>query len=84
MKVEAEDPSEVAKSGSDNVDRSQGAARAISVCMIYLISFLHVNQTLYKSFIDPGLKWSDLDWFKSITHSAFIYLCAYNPCSAVY
>lgn len=31
------------------VDKSQGAARAIS------------------SFIDPGLNWKDLDWFKSIT-----------------
>ncbi|KAF8806582.1 hypothetical protein BYT27DRAFT_7101926 [Phlegmacium glaucopus] len=54
MKFEAEDPSEVAKSGSDGVDRSQGAARAIS------------------SFIDPGLKWSDLDWFKSITKMPLI------------
>lgn len=31
MKFEAEDPSEVSKAGSDGVDRSQGAARAISV-----------------------------------------------------
>jgi len=31
MKFTAEDPSEVTKSGSDGVDRSQGAARAISV-----------------------------------------------------
>lgn len=31
MKFEADDPSEVRKSGSDGVDRSQGAARAISV-----------------------------------------------------
>ena len=31
MKFTAEDPSEVTKSGSDDVDRSQGAARAISV-----------------------------------------------------
>ncbi|KAF9464966.1 cytochrome b2 [Collybia nuda] len=49
MKFEAEDPSEVSKAGSGNVDRSQGAARAIS------------------SFIDPGLCWDDLKWFKSIT-----------------
>jgi L-lactate dehydrogenase (cytochrome) len=54
MKFEAEDPSEVAKSGSGGVDRSHGAARAIS------------------SFIDPGLKWSDLDWFKSITNMPLI------------
>ncbi|KAK2463103.1 hypothetical protein APHAL10511_004758 [Amanita phalloides] len=49
MKFEAEDPAEISKAGSDKVDRSQGAARAIS------------------SFIDPGLNWSDIDWFKSIT-----------------
>lgn len=35
-------------SGSD-VDRSQGAARAIS------------------SFIDPGLSWKDIAWFKQVT-----------------
>ncbi|PPQ83617.1 hypothetical protein CVT25_006302, partial [Psilocybe cyanescens] len=54
MKFTAEDPSEVSKSGSDGVDRSQGAARAIS------------------SFIDPGLQWSDLDWFKNITKMPLI------------
>lgn len=32
-----------------SVDKSQGAARAIS------------------SFIDPGLSWKDIEWFKSIT-----------------
>jgi len=31
MKFDAEDPSEVSKSGSEGVNRSQGAARAISV-----------------------------------------------------
>ncbi|KAG5637724.1 hypothetical protein H0H81_003434 [Sphagnurus paluster] len=54
MKFEAEDPSEVSKTGSKNVDRSQGAARAIS------------------SFIDPGLNWNDLKWFKSITSMPLI------------
>ncbi|KAF8162372.1 FMN-dependent dehydrogenase-domain-containing protein [Pholiota molesta] len=54
MKFTDDDPSEVSKSGSDGVDRSQGAARAIS------------------SFIDPGLKWADLDWFKSITNMPLI------------
>ncbi|GLB37706.1 putative conserved region in glutamate synthase [Lyophyllum shimeji] len=49
MKFDAEDPSEVTQAGSEGVDRSQGAARAIS------------------SFIDPGLNWDDLKWFKSIT-----------------
>jgi L-lactate dehydrogenase (cytochrome) len=34
MKFEAEDPSEVTKSGQGGVDRTQGAARAISVCII--------------------------------------------------
>ena len=53
--------------------------------MIRFISFCYIAQTLYKSFIDPGLKWSDIDWFKSITHSAFMYLlCAYDSCSSVY
>ncbi|KAF8891834.1 FMN-dependent dehydrogenase-domain-containing protein [Infundibulicybe gibba] len=54
MKFEAEDPAEVSKAGSDGVDRSQGAARAIS------------------SFIDPGLKWADIAWFKSITNMPLI------------
>ncbi|KAG6840759.1 hypothetical protein C0991_004609, partial [Blastosporella zonata] len=54
MKFEAADPSEVSKAGSGAVDRSQGAARAIS------------------SFIDPGLNWNDLDWFKSITNMPLI------------
>ena len=31
QKFEAEDPDEVSKAGNDKVDRSQGAARAISV-----------------------------------------------------
>ncbi|PFH52160.1 hypothetical protein AMATHDRAFT_140761 [Amanita thiersii Skay4041] len=54
MKFEADDPSEVKQAGSKDVDRSQGAARAIS------------------SFIDPGLNWGDLDWFKSITRMPLI------------
>jgi len=54
QKFEAEDPSEVSKAGSDGVDRSQGAARAIS------------------SFIDPGLDWSDIPWFQSITKMPLI------------
>ncbi|KAJ4483149.1 FMN-dependent dehydrogenase-domain-containing protein [Lentinula lateritia] len=54
QKFEAEDPAEVSKTRKDNVDRSQGAARAIS------------------SFIDPGLKWADLNWFKSITKMPLI------------
>jgi L-lactate dehydrogenase (cytochrome) len=37
-----------------SVDRSQGAARAIS------------------SFIDPGLCWDDIEWFKSITKMPII------------
>ena len=31
--LEAEDPSEAKKAGSQNVDRSQGTAKAISVCV---------------------------------------------------
>ena len=37
MKFEAEDPAEVSKAGSGRVDRSQGAARAISVCASLLL-----------------------------------------------
>lgn len=54
QKFEAEDPSEVSKADQGGVDRSQGAARAIS------------------SFIDPGLNWSDIAWFKSITKMPLI------------
>ncbi|KAK7691835.1 hypothetical protein QCA50_005239 [Cerrena zonata] len=55
MKFDAEDPAEVSKNDKQGeVDRSQGAARAIS------------------SFIDPGLQWSDLKWFKSITKMPLI------------
>ncbi|KAI6046347.1 FMN-dependent dehydrogenase-domain-containing protein [Pisolithus marmoratus] len=54
QKFDAQDPSEVSKAGQGNVDRSHGAARAIS------------------SFIDPGLQWADLDWFKSITKMPLI------------
>jgi len=54
QKFEAEDPSEVKQAGQGGVDRSQGAARAIS------------------SFIDPGLNWSDMKFFKSITNMPLI------------
>ena len=40
--------------GDKSVDKSQGAARAIS------------------SFIDPGLCWADIPWFKSITKMPII------------
>lgn len=50
QKFDAEDPAEVVGNNQQGkVDRSQGAARAIS------------------SFIDPGLDWKDIPWFKSIT-----------------
>ncbi|GAA5921880.1 hypothetical protein JCM1841_000961 [Sporobolomyces salmonicolor] len=45
----ADEGSAVQNKQGDNVDKSQGAARAIS------------------SFIDPGLSWKDIPWFKSIT-----------------
>jgi hypothetical protein len=38
QKFEAEDPSEVTKAGGDGVDRTQGAARAISVSL-YISEF---------------------------------------------
>lgn len=46
--------SNVQASSGDNVDRSQGAARAIS------------------SFIDPGLSWKDIPWFRSITRMPIV------------
>ncbi|GAA5895131.1 hypothetical protein JCM5296_000889 [Sporobolomyces johnsonii] len=45
----ADEGSDVQNKQGENVDKSQGAARAIS------------------SFIDPGLSWKDIPWFKSIT-----------------
>ncbi|TCD66741.1 hypothetical protein EIP91_000982 [Steccherinum ochraceum] len=55
MKFEEADPDQVSSNDkSKEVDRSQGAARAIS------------------SFIDPGLCWDDLAWFKSITKMPLI------------
>jgi len=54
QKFDAEDPAEQRKAGQGAVDRSQGAARAIS------------------SFIDPGLSWKDIKWFKSITKMPLI------------
>ncbi|KAG9312199.1 FMN-dependent dehydrogenase-domain-containing protein [Chiua virens] len=54
QKFEAEDPSEVKQAGQGGVDRSQGAARAIS------------------SFIDPGLNWSDMKFFQSVTNMPLI------------
>ncbi|KAN0130821.1 glycolate oxidase [Lactarius tabidus] len=54
MTFDAEDPHEIGKSGGDRVDRSRGAAKAIT------------------GFIDPGLKWADISWFKSITKMPLI------------
>ncbi|KAG9008676.1 hypothetical protein FRB90_008778 [Tulasnella sp. 427] len=53
MKFEDSGAAVQAKS-NDQVDRNQGAARAIS------------------SFIDPGLSWSDIPWFRSITKMPII------------
>ncbi|KAI0691914.1 FMN-dependent dehydrogenase-domain-containing protein [Cytidiella melzeri] len=53
QKFEAEEPDEINKN-NQSMDRSQGAARAIS------------------SFIDPGLCWEDMKWFKSITNMPLI------------
>lgn len=55
MRMKFEDEaSDVLKNTEDKIDRSQGAAKAIT------------------SFIDPGLKWSDIAWFKSITKMPII------------
>ena len=39
MKFDAEDPAEVSRAGPGGVDRSQGAARAISVCLTSTLWF---------------------------------------------
>jgi L-lactate dehydrogenase (cytochrome) len=49
-----EQASSVQSTSGEEVDRSQGAARAIS------------------SFIDPGLSWKDIPWFKEITKMPII------------
>jgi L-lactate dehydrogenase (cytochrome) len=74
MKFEAEDPSEMSKSDQTDVDRSQGAARAISVSVLAFRSLYAQLAVFYQSFIDPGLNWGDLSWFKSITNSEIIHL----------
>ncbi|KAG8888070.1 hypothetical protein FRB98_008407 [Tulasnella sp. 332] len=53
MKFEDEGAA-VQKESKSDVDRNQGAARAIS------------------SFIDPGLSWKDISWFRSITNMPLI------------
>lgn len=53
QKFDAEEPDEMERN-NEKVDRSQGAARAIS------------------SFIDPGLCWEDIPWFKGITKMPLI------------
>ncbi len=48
MKFEAEDPSEVAKAGADGVDRTQGAARAISVRIVFIqVCYFSCNAVVY-------------------------------------
>lgn len=54
MRMKFADAGSEVQQGDGSVDRSQGAARAIS------------------SFIDPGLSWKDMDWFKSITKMPII------------
>lgn len=71
QKFEAEDPSEVKQAGQSGVDRSQGAARAISVRIIPSWESDGIHIVYAKSFIDPGLNWSDMKFFKGITNSMF-------------
>ncbi|KAI2741587.1 hypothetical protein DTO013E5_2380 [Penicillium roqueforti] len=54
MRSKFSDPGSNVQSGGDDIDRTQGAARAIS------------------SFIDPGLSWKDIPWFKSITRMPIV------------
>ncbi|TKA55417.1 hypothetical protein B0A53_02341 [Rhodotorula sp. CCFEE 5036] len=50
----ADEGSNVQRTSGEAVDKTQGAARAIS------------------SFIDPGLSWKDMPWFRSITKMPLI------------
>jgi len=54
MRMKFADEGSNVQQGDASVDKSQGAARAIS------------------SFIDPGLSWKDIPWFKSITSMPLI------------
>jgi len=54
MRMKFADTGSNVQQGDGSVDKSQGAARAIS------------------SFIDPGLSWDDIPWFKSITKMPLI------------
>lgn len=54
MRMKFADTGSNVQQGDGSVDKSQGAARAIS------------------SFIDPGLSWKDMAWFKSITKMPLI------------
>jgi L-lactate dehydrogenase (cytochrome) len=66
MTFDAADPHEIKKSGDEPVDRSRGAAKAITVsCAVDRWWRADDNGT--QGFIDPGLKWADIPWFKSIT-----------------
>ena len=68
MTFDAEDPHEIGKSGGDQVDRSRGAAKAITVSNTPNRRPLPERHRT-QGFIDPGLKWADISWFKSITKS---------------
>jgi L-lactate dehydrogenase (cytochrome) len=69
MTFDAEDPHEIGKSGGDEVDRSRGAAKAITVSSIFHRR-VRADHHRTQGFIDPGLKWADISWFKSITKSS--------------
>ena len=65
MTFDAADPHEISKSGGD-ADRSRGAAKAITVSCT-LNGYITTDYSVTQGFIDPGLKWADISWFKSIT-----------------
>jgi L-lactate dehydrogenase (cytochrome) len=66
MTFDAADPHEIKKSGGEQVDRSRGAAKAITVSCA-LDRWWGADDNGTQGFIDPGLKWADIPWFKSIT-----------------
>ncbi len=71
-----EDEGANVQKGDEKIERNQGAARAISVCTQHRCA--NLSLTTLQSFIDPGLCWKDIDWFKSITNSVFTNI--YHSC----
>lgn len=73
MTFDAANPHEIGKSSGGQVDRSKGAAKAITVSWL-LNEYKLADYSWTQGFIDPSLNWADIPWFKSITtgNSSFL------------